>query len=87
MAILIFPQSPQVLKEIHRKQVNSFLTKETPFFNIFKKTANILFVGIYSMPTAKSHQPSVTFAVDLSLEILYDLLAIRFDSIITTQQT
>jgi hypothetical protein len=29
----------------------------------------------------------VTFAVDLSLEILYDLLAIRFDSIITTQQT
>lgn len=39
------------------------------------------------MPTAKSHQPGVTFAVDLSLEILYDLLAIRFDSIITTQQT
>lgn len=35
------------------------------------------------MPTAKSHQPGVTFAVDLSLEILYDLLAIRFDSIIT----
>lgn len=37
------------------------------------------------MPTAKSHQPSVTFAVDLSLEFLYDLLAIQFESIITTQ--